>query len=179
MFNNRFESHHIRRESLPQQLIEAIQNKALVPAKTEIGTIVDFDAEVNGVTYNHIHYSILDKDGIHQNPMWFSKPVSDSQAPKIKAVYALLNTRCRANGLPKFKELSQLDPSDEITHLILQAEDFIDNNSLANSPTKLHIEFEDGSDFDFDFSRALFNACLLYTSPSPRDQRGSRMPSSA
>ena len=25
----------------------------------------------------------------------------------------------------------------------------------------------------------LFNDCLLYTSPSPRDQRGSRMPSSA
>ena len=25
----------------------------------------------------------------------------------------------------------------------------------------------------------LFHACLLYTSPSPRDQRGSRMPSSA
>ena len=24
-----------------------------------------------------------------------------------------------------------------------------------------------------------FNDCLLYTSPSPRDQRGSRMPSSA
>ena len=24
-----------------------------------------------------------------------------------------------------------------------------------------------------------FNGCLLYTSPSPRDQRGSRMPSSA
>ena len=27
--------------------------------------------------------------------------------------------------------------------------------------------------------RALLLACLLYTSPSPRDQRGSRMPSSA
>ena len=26
---------------------------------------------------------------------------------------------------------------------------------------------------------ALFGICLLYTSPSPRDQRGSRMPSSA
>ena len=25
----------------------------------------------------------------------------------------------------------------------------------------------------------LFHGCLLYTSPSPRDQRGSRMPSSA
>ena len=27
--------------------------------------------------------------------------------------------------------------------------------------------------------RALCSTCLLYTSPSPRDQRGSRMPSSA
>ena len=29
------------------------------------------------------------------------------------------------------------------------------------------------------FVNALLNICLLYTSPSPRDQRGSRMPSSA
>ena len=28
-------------------------------------------------------------------------------------------------------------------------------------------------------SNVLFGVCLLYTSPSPRDQRGSRMPSSA
>ena len=36
-------------------------------------------------------------------------------------------------------------------------------------------------DFDIDYSKLLelFKACLLYTSPSPRDQRGSRMPSSA
>ena len=27
--------------------------------------------------------------------------------------------------------------------------------------------------------RSIYSACLLYTSPSPRDQRGSRMPSSA
>ena len=27
--------------------------------------------------------------------------------------------------------------------------------------------------------KILVNTCLLYTSPSPRDQRGSRMPSSA
>ena len=30
-----------------------------------------------------------------------------------------------------------------------------------------------------DFKRNKANICLLYTSPSPRDQRGSRMPSSA
>ena len=27
--------------------------------------------------------------------------------------------------------------------------------------------------------RTIYSVCLLYTSPSPRDQRGSRMPSSA
>ena len=30
-----------------------------------------------------------------------------------------------------------------------------------------------------DFARALAMTCLLYTSPSPRDKRQSRMPSSA
>ena len=30
-----------------------------------------------------------------------------------------------------------------------------------------------------DFAGFLLESCLLYTSPSPRDQRGSRMPSSA
>ena len=32
---------------------------------------------------------------------------------------------------------------------------------------------------DFSFLELLRSDCLLYTSPSPRDQRGSRMPSSA
>ena len=40
--------------------------------------------------------------------------------------------------------------------------------------TENEIEFEEGS---HDEARIL--DCLLYTSPSPRDQRGSRMPSSA
>ena len=31
----------------------------------------------------------------------------------------------------------------------------------------------------FDLPKSLLESCLLYTSPSPRDQRGSRMPSSA
>ena len=32
---------------------------------------------------------------------------------------------------------------------------------------------------DFIDKTYFINVCLLYTSPSPRDQRGSRMPSSA
>ena len=36
-----------------------------------------------------------------------------------------------------------------------------------------------GVEWESILNRYLVNACLLYTSPSPRDQRGSRMPSSA
>ena len=39
-------------------------------------------------------------------------------------------------------------------------------------PGEAEVRFE-------DLLQALFRHCLLYTSPSPRDQRGSRMPSSA
>ena len=34
-------------------------------------------------------------------------------------------------------------------------------------------------EFIYDGGPTVITACLLYTSPSPRDQRGSRMPSSA
>ena len=37
----------------------------------------------------------------------------------------------------------------------------------------------DKSICDIDISVRLFNVCLLYTSPSPRDRTRSRMPSSA
>ena len=40
----------------------------------------------------------------------------------------------------------------------------------------IKIPIADGGEGTVD---AMVRACLLYTSPSPRDQRGSRMPSSA
>ena len=36
-----------------------------------------------------------------------------------------------------------------------------------------------GTDIGEKIRSVLLDVCLLYTSPSPRDQRGSRMPSSA
>ena len=48
---------------------------------------------------------------------------------------------------------------------------------LAFMGLKPVIEFE--GFLYFAGGRTAFGICLLYTSPSPRDQRGSRMPSSA
>ena len=45
---------------------------------------------------------------------------------------------------------------------------------LVESENRMHALVENSADL-----LVLLTACLLYTSPSPRDQRGSRMPSSA
>ena len=47
---------------------------------------------------------------------------------------------------------------------------------------KLRADFDQEQETAYEISKDMtrqYKGCLLYTSPSPRDQRGSRMPSSA
>ena len=46
--------------------------------------------------------------------------------------------------------------------------------NLIKANDQIHVNYDHFSTF-----KELDSSCLLYTSPSPRDQRGSRMPSSA
>ena len=59
-------------------------------------------------------------------------------------------------------------------------ESLIDIKSLATNAKVSFIE-EEVKDIDFNLREIVLNnrPCLLYTSPSPRDQEASRMPSSA
>ena len=50
--------------------------------------------------------------------------------------------------------------------------------SGASTGSREAIEMRDGDKGRY-LGKGVLKACLLYTSPSPRDQRGSRMPSSA
>ena len=59
---------------------------------------------------------------------------------------------------------------------------FFDHSTLVHSFQTLSFPFYSfcyPSSFRSSSFFYFFNPCLLYTSPSPRDQRGSRMPSSA
>ena len=51
-----------------------------------------------------------------------------------------------------------------------------DEAVMIRLDTRDEVELRDGFP---KYAEGLFQYCLLYTSPSPRDQRGSRMPSSA
>ena len=52
-------------------------------------------------------------------------------------------------------------------------------NAHKKSPVEICIDGGDPQTFPTEREAARVTGCLLYTSPSPRDQRGSRMPSSA
>ena len=56
---------------------------------------------------------------------------------------------------------------------------YSDLNSAPFLNKRRLLRFGPAMDLDFLIDEALPARCLLYTSPSPRDQRGSRMPSSA
>ena len=56
----------------------------------------------------------------------------------------------------------------------------IDVGYKADTANIAAVSFENWEDEQpLETKKVLLNNCLLYTSPSPRDQRGSRMPSSA
>ena len=66
--------------------------------------------------------------------------------------------------------------------VLIVEDDFVIAESLGNELSHWNYEVSIAKQFDNileEFKTAEPELCLLYTSPSPRDQRGSRMPSSA
>ena len=88
----------------------------------------------------------------------------------------LENKRRKAKGLDVYADLKAFKKSeedeDEAEEESQASEDF---NKIDTEGDTLLIET---GNILADFIR-LFNSCLLYTSPSPRDRQKSRMPSSA
>ena len=98
-----------------------------------------------------------------------------------------LGTRLRPLTISKPKPMLPVGEKPILEHLIeWTKKGGVKSIVICVSYLRKSIEdyFEDGSKFGVKIEYAISNkplatACLLYTSPSPRDQRGSRMPSSA
>ena len=75
----------------------------------------------------------------------------------------MLRTHCQTSGW----SLTEQDPYNNVVRTTIEA-----MAAVFGGTQSLHTN-------SFDEAIALPTDCLLYTSPSPRDQRGSRMPSSA
>ena len=82
----------------------------------------------------------------------------------------------------KFVDIWHLIVAKEILFTFNQVFGDVDVTESEEPENKNTLECADENFFDFEIEDSFFADlpdCLLYTSPSPRDQRGSRMPSSA
>ena len=89
------------------------------------------------------------------------KYIFKSKGKKIRARLSLISS-----SIKKHEDRFKLASIIELLHTAtLVHDDVVDNSSIRRGKKSVNTEWS--------------NSCLLYTSPSPRDQRGSRMPSSA
>ena len=91
-----------------------------------------------------------------------------------------------SEGTSDDKRMGALDTSKMLSDPSLIVEEKLDGTNvgihLAESGLVLQCrghEITAGMHPQYDMFKQWATTCLLYTSPSPRDQRGSRMPSSA
>ena len=90
----------------------------------------------------------------------------EEQIPRVKAA----RTAADANGVSGFLNAR--------TDIFLKAKPDAHTDQMVDDAIERASAYEQAGADGF-FAPGMVNNCLLYTSPSPRDQRGSRMPSSA
>ena len=90
---------------------------------------------------------------------------------------------CYSEGLESYLSIKKLEESDEIKELIKNEVSFISEKpfegNLKNAMKSFKLINSKKSFFACTYNYLGYPSCLLYTSPSPRDKRQSRMPSSA
>ena len=82
---------------------------------------------------------------------------------------------CRSSGCVALVGAATTDSPGQHSHISVLR---IDSTGVSVVYTKMFLSGDESNRFDAGTTAEVVD-CLLYTSPSPRDQRGSRMPSSA
>ena len=116
--------------------------------------------------------AITDSGNVTSNTIQFSNAITGFVTTaniEVGTANLFVDTASSKIGIGKSNPTAQLHiSSGNSGDCVLKIEADEDNNDETDNP---RIEFITDGGFN--------TACLLYTSPSPRDQRGSRMPSSA
>ena len=105
--------------------------------------------------------------------IWFMLMRSDDRELRTMS---LQRRDAKRKGAPDFSQAH-----DEFSKKLAEVEDYL-NTKRRNERALLIAKEEAKKEVEEEIAPidvVIFNPCLLYTSPSPRDKRQSRMPSSA
>ena len=146
----------VRDVRLPKAIRKGIAHETKRRSDKKLGRVfVDLGGRKDVASVGGKHYPMIVKDDFTRRAwMYFLRSKSDAGS-----AFQSLLASVRADGIPSLVEIVRSDNGGEFF-----------GGEFASVCNELLIKQE--------FTPA-YSPCLLYTSPSPRDQRGSRMPSSA
>jgi hypothetical protein len=89
-FGTRFEFHHINRDTLTPEVLNALQspNTNQIPAGTRLGKVMIWPVlAIDGTPYHHTHYNVIQQDGRILNPEAISTAFIDTIPPRIHGAW--------------------------------------------------------------------------------------------
>ena len=176
-------------------LIDAIQNE-YASLEEKIRRLsndrTNLNSEMTSENLLHVYVPVLrglrspgDSSDPNDNP-YLQRTMTDYNftydATKKEESYLLSDSHFVFTGLELYKDVTEMLLGDlSSRRRIVEYQNFLSENFFENQeivlipkPTEDVLTIKIGNEHE----QPIYN-CLLYTSPSPRDQRGSRMPSSA
>ena len=127
--------HHVDRDTIPQDIHNALKTGVTVAAGTLIGNIVDWPVSSYGEVYHHLHMLVVAADGQYINPFLMMEPLADTAAPVISKI-----------GLAKnHKPINDVSVSGE--HAIyVEASDLVYHQKFILPPHKISYRLDNGEE---------------------------------
>lgn len=85
--------HHVLRESMPAEIIDAYNRRTAIPDGARLGTVYPWPQNAFGERYNHVHVNVIGAGKVYLNPLRFLEPIADKIEPEIKEAGLLQNGR--------------------------------------------------------------------------------------
>jgi hypothetical protein len=149
----RFEFHHVNPDNIPQPIVGKILRGESVSENEIVGYVIRWSGTLLGLDYHHLHYNILDDEGVYLNPFHLSRKIEDTTPPHIIKIHAVKNHTCR-DGLFSLADIEEIVDS----HIVVEVSDRISGGRFSNPPMKVSADFGGRSRFEWDFSRALISS---------------------
>lgn len=127
--------HHVAKDSITQEILNAYQTGAKVLAGSLIGNVVKWPISSFGEVYHHLHLLVVAADGRYINPFLMMEPLSDTQAPVISKI-----------GLAKNHKPVEGNEVSGSHALFLEASDLVFHKKFILPPHKISYRLDNSVD---------------------------------
>lgn len=150
-FGNRFEYHHVNRDSLPQEIVNQLNNnkEPMVKKGQPLGTVINW---FTSFQYHHFHVNVYDAQGTTINPESIFQLIPDSRPPQVQflAVYK--------NGKTEWVSEGAKISAANIDAFVITGADEKDAHEYVQAPVYVEISQDNKILGSLDFRNRLYDS---------------------